>query len=90
MSNTNHYFLDEAGDTSFYFKGKKSALGSNGVSSCFIIGMIKIYDNLEEVRLKIIKLQSEIIDNPFFHVPSVIKKCNGAGYFCTLQMILLK
>ncbi len=78
---TNHRFIDEAGDTTFYLKGKKSALGNTGVSTCFIIGMVKIYDDLDEVRLKINSLQEDIIKNPFFNVPSVQKKVNNNGYY---------
>lgn len=80
-TNIKHYFLDEAGDTSFYTKGKKNALGINGVSSCFIIGMVKVHDNLEEVREKINRLQREIVANPFFQVASVQKKVNNSGYY---------
>jgi len=78
---TNHRFIDEAGDTTFYAKGKKSALNEVGVSSCFILGMVKVYDDLEEVRSKIKDLQNEITQNPFFDVPSVIKKKNKNGYY---------
>lgn len=46
---TYHRFVDEAGDSTFYLKGKKSALGTDGVSKAFIIGMVKISDPLEEV-----------------------------------------
>lgn len=81
MNTTNHRFIDEAGDTTFYLKGKKSALGTNGVSTCFIIGMLKVNDDLDVVRSKIIKLQNEIASDPFFEVPSVIKKKNKMGYF---------
>jgi hypothetical protein len=38
---TNHRFLDEAGDTAFYGRGKKIIIGTEGVSKCFIIGMVK-------------------------------------------------
>ncbi|MBK7110374.1 MAG: hypothetical protein IPH61_14940 [Bacteroidetes bacterium] len=38
---TNHRFLDEAGDTAFYGKGKKAIIGNEGVSNCFMIGMVK-------------------------------------------------
>jgi hypothetical protein len=78
---TNHRFIDEAGDTTFYLKGKKSALNQTGVSNCFLIGMVEIYDNLEDVRNKIIHLQNEIVTNPFFNVPSVQKKVNNNGYY---------
>jgi len=78
---TNHRFIDEAGDTTFFLKGKKPALGTQGVSSCFCIGMVKINDDLEEVRHKIRALQDEISADPFFQVPSVVKKINKGGYY---------
>ena len=71
-----HRFIDEAGDTSFYLKGKKSAIGSTGVSNAFILGMVKIVDPLDEVRKKITDLQNEIANHPFYDVPSVNKKKN--------------
>lgn len=76
-----HRFIDEAGDTTFYFNGKKCALGSEGVSKSFLIGMVKISDPLEEVRKKIINLQNQIVADPFYHVASVKKKMNKGGYF---------
>lgn len=76
-----HRFLDEAGDTTFYGKGKKNSIGTNGVSNVFIIGMIKIKDPLDEVRNKINALQDKIIKGEFYHVPSVLKKINNTGYY---------
>ena len=76
-----HRFVDEAGDTTFYLKGKKSALGTEGVSNVFIIGMVKISEPLDEVREKIRLLQSKIENNPFYDVPSVRKKKMKAGYY---------
>jgi len=32
-----HRFLDEAGDTTFYGKGKVSTIGNEGSSHCFIL-----------------------------------------------------
>ena len=55
-----HRFLDEAGDTTFYGKGKKNIIGTNGVSNVFILGMIKVKDPLDEVREKINTLQEKI------------------------------
>src|SRR4030042_1855937 len=55
-----HRFLDEAGDTTFYGKGKVPVIGNEGVSKCFILGMLKINDPLNEVREKIINLQKQI------------------------------
>jgi hypothetical protein len=38
---TDHRFLDEAGDTTFYGSGHKLILGQDGVSHSFIIGMLR-------------------------------------------------
>ncbi len=79
--NQYHRFIDEAGDTTFFIKGKKSALGEPGVSLAFIVGMVKISDPLQEVRQKIISLQESIVANPFYDVPSVRKKVSKGGYY---------
>lgn len=76
-----HRFLDEAGDTTFYGKGKKNIIGTNGVSNVFILGMIKIKDPLDEVRNKINALQEKITSDEYYHVPSVLKKINNNGYY---------
>ncbi len=76
-----HRFLDEAGDTTFYGKGKKNIIGTNGVSNTFILGMVKVKDPLDEVREKINKLQLKITKDEFYHVPSVLKKVNKTGYY---------
>ena len=77
-----HRFLDEAGDTTFYGKGKVPIVGSEGVSKCFILGMLKVKEPLNEVRKKIVSLQDEIAaDDWFKDVPSVKKKKAKMGYF---------
>ena len=75
----NHRFLDEAGDTTFFGKKKKVILGENGVSKCFIIGVVKFKEPLEQVRNKVNELQIEIQNNPFFETPSLLKKKNSKG-----------
>ncbi len=79
--NQYHRFIDEAGDTTFFMKGKKTALGEPGVSLAFIVGMVKISSPLHEVRNRIIALQESITSNPFYDVPSVRKKANKGGYY---------
>ncbi len=59
-----HRFLDEAGDTTYYGKGKKNLIGTNGVSNTFILGMIIIMDPLDEVRQKIDLLQNKFTKHP--------------------------
>jgi hypothetical protein len=78
---TLHRFLDEAGDTTFYGKKRKNIISTEGVSGCFILGMIKFKQPIEPVRETIIKMQKEIEASSYYQVPSVIKKKNSAGYF---------
>jgi hypothetical protein len=78
---TFHRFLDEAGDCTFYGKKRKSILGTEGVSNCFILGMIKFKEPLEPIRQKIFEMQKSIAEDPYFQVPSVIKKKENKGYF---------
>jgi hypothetical protein len=78
---TYHRFLDEAGDTTFYGKGKVPIVGQEGVSNCFILGMLKINEPLAIVRANIIELQRNIENDPYFRgIPSVEKKRVKNGY----------
>lgn len=77
-----HRFLDEAGDTTFYGKGRVPVVNQEGVSNCFILGMLKIKEPLESVRKKVLDLQQSISNDPWFAaVPSIIKKKTKTGYF---------
>ncbi len=77
-----HRFLDEAGDTAFYGKGKMPIVGSEGVSKSFIIGMVKFKEPLQPVRKKIYELQNQITNDPYFKdIPSIQKKINRKGYY---------
>jgi len=79
---TYHRFLDEAGDTTFYGAGKKLILGSEGVSKCFILGMLNVKEPLEAVREKVLALQASIAADPYYKsVPSIKKKIASHGYF---------
>jgi hypothetical protein len=77
-----HRFLDEAGDTTFYGKGKIPLVGSDGVSNYFLLGMLTVNEPLDVVRKKVIELQNNIVSDPYLlEVPSIQKKKNKAGYF---------
>lgn len=78
---SDHRFLDEAGDTTFYGKGMVPIIGQEGVSLAFILGMVKIKSELEPIRKKIIELQQSIEQDSYFQVPSVKKKIEKGGYF---------
>ena len=77
-----HYFLDEAGDSTFYGKGRVPILGQAGVSNCFILGLLKVNKPLEGVRKKIIDLQRRIAEDPYYkQVRSILKKKWKHEYF---------
>lgn len=79
---TLHRFLDEAGDTTFFGKGKVNIVGHNGVSKCFILGLVKFKEPLKEIRLKVLELQQTICNDPYFNeVPSIQKKIAKGGYY---------
>ena len=77
-----HRFLDEAGDTTFYGKGKVPLIGSEGVSYYFLLGMLTINESLDIVRDKVIGLQNSIVSDPYLaEVSSIQKKKNYNGYY---------
>lgn len=77
-----HRFLDEAGDTTFWGKGKIPILGNNGVSLSFAIGMVKINTPLDTVRKQVLNLQHDIENNDYLNgIPSVRKKIDKGGYY---------
>ncbi len=79
---TYHRFLDEAGDTTFYGKGKIPIIGTNGVSDAFILGMVKIQQPLEEVRSAIAQKQNQIANSPYYRgIPSVVKRTEKGSFF---------
>ncbi|MEZ4941148.1 MAG: DUF3800 domain-containing protein [Saprospiraceae bacterium] len=78
----NHRFLDEAGDTAFYAKGKVPIIGQAGVSQCFILGMVKFREPLPNLRRRIIDLQNQIVADPYFRdIPSLNKKIKEGGFY---------
>ena len=77
-----HRFLDEAGDTTFYGKGKIPIIGKEGVSTHFFLGMLTLEEQAEIVRRRVIELQNQISNDSYFDsVPSIIKKKNNTGFF---------
>lgn len=77
-----HKFLDEAGDTTFYGKGRVPILGTDLVSTVFILGSLTINEPLNEVRKKVIELQNHIESDLYFkNIPSILKKKTKHGYF---------
>lgn len=80
--NTYHRFLDEAGDTTFFGKGRVLILGQEGVSKAFILGMLGFTEPLEPVRERIMALQKSIAANPYYTaIRNVQKKVDTCGYY---------
>ena len=79
---TQHRFLDEAGDTTFYGKGKRLIVGELGVSRSFSIGMLKVAEDLPTLRQKVRDLQDEVAADKYLNtIPSVQKKIAKNGFF---------
>lgn len=77
-----HRFLDEAGDTAFYGKGNEVIVGQEGVSKCFILGMLSIKEPLDAVRERVTALQQAVATDPYYRdIPSIQKKVGKYGYY---------
>jgi len=86
-----HRFLDEAGDTTFYGKGKIPIIGNEGVSAYFLLGILVLNEPVDDVRKKIIDLQTQIVNDPYFEpIPSIQKKKTRQDIFCMQKMMCLK
>ncbi len=79
---TYHRFLDEAGDATFYGKGRIPILGGYGVSNAFILGMVRFDEDINIVRQVIIDAQQKVENSPYYRkVPSVVKRVNKGGFY---------
>lgn len=78
-----HRFIDEAGDMTFFLKGKVPAkLGSNGISKVFIIGMAHVKQDLDTARNLIAQFCKDVETDPYFNeIPSVKKRIDQGGFY---------
>lgn len=77
-----HRFLDEVGDTTFFRKGGRTAIGEEGVSMAFGMGIVRIDAPLVETRRAVCELQCLVEEDPLFNViPSVRKRIDSGGFF---------
>ncbi|MEK0210022.1 hypothetical protein WM015_08035 [Bifidobacterium mongoliense] len=77
-----HRFIDEAGDMTFYTRkhGKRiPAVGIDGVSSCFMMGMVHVKEDLESARNKIRDFDHEIESSVFFRSFLSVQKSIRSG-----------
>jgi len=77
-----HRFLDEAGDTTFFGKGRVPMLGQNGVSLSFGLGMVKFAAPVAEVREQVVNLCRAVEADAYLNrIPSVVKRVQSGGFF---------
>ncbi len=77
-----HRFLDEAGDTTFFGKGRQVILGREGVSLVFGIGLVRIDRDLAQTREEIAALHRQVENDPLLNpIPSVVRRVPRGGFF---------
>ena len=70
---TDYFFVDEAGDPTFFNRFGKNIVGTEGCSKILLLGFIKT-DDPDILRKEILKLQSEVVNDPYYSgVPSLQK-----------------
>lgn len=71
-----YLFIDESGDPSFYAKGKKCIVGSEGFKPLLLIGLIKVEDK-KAIRHAVMKFIEEMKMDPLYKdLPCIIKNPN--------------
>lgn len=77
-----HRFLDEAGDTTFFGKGRVPLLGQDGVSLCFGLGMVRFAAPVVKVRAQVENLCRAVETDDYLNrIPSVVKRVQSGGFF---------
>jgi len=77
-----HCFLDEAGDTTFFGKGRAPMLGRDGVSLSFGLGMVKFAAPVAEAREHVVNLCRSVESDAYLNrIPSVVKRVQSGGFF---------
>src|SRR5260370_19096149 len=75
-------FLDDAGDTTFFGKGRVPILGQDGVTLWFGLGMIKFAASVVEVRRQVEGLCGAVeADDYLNRIPNVAKRVQSGGFF---------
>ena len=77
-----HRFLDEAGDTTFFGRGRVPILGQEGVSLCFSLGLVHFAAPVAEVRGQVETLCHAVETDDYLNrLPSVVKRVRAGGFF---------
>ncbi|MDX6290239.1 MAG: hypothetical protein QOH42_2038, partial [Blastocatellia bacterium] len=73
-----HFFVDEAGDPTFYNAKGKMIVGQEGCSTRLMLGFIRIKDDPADVRQKMVALHQEVLGDPYFQQLSSFKHTSVA------------
>lgn len=69
-----HYFVDEAGDLTLFDRRKRIVVGKEGISKCFMVGLVDLPDP-DEAHRKLEELRAGLLADPYFRgVPSMQPK----------------
>ena len=71
--NKTYFFIDEAGDGSFYAKRKKLLVGTEGFQPNLFLGMIMLKDK-KEIRQKVVDFMNKIKSDPLYNTIESVKK----------------
>ena len=71
-----YLFIDKSGDPSFYAKGHRCLVGTEGFMPMLLIGMIKL-DNKKAIREAILKFMQELKDDPLYNTLPCITNQKG-------------
>lgn len=70
---TDYFFVDEAGDPTFFNRFGKNIVGTEGCSKILLLGFIKTEDP-DTLRKAILELNNEVVNDPYYSdIPSLQK-----------------
>ena len=82
MATKLHLFFDEAGDLTFFGKGRLPIVSAQGVSNFFILRMVIFDASLDVMRKEVLALQKQITDDLWYKdIRSIQRKQKDKGYF---------
>jgi len=68
-----YFFVDEAGDATFYNRKGRLIVGTEGCSQHLILGFIRLKENPTEMRRRVLALHQEVINDPYLQqLPSFV------------------
>ena len=78
LNKCKYFYVDESGDLTFFRKGKPANFAADGISKFFIVGAVKLKDNLDTVATAFEALRNDLLVDPF------IKKISSAQHIAQM------